>query len=104
MLVDVAIDQGGCFEDSHPTTLTDPVFEVAGARFYCVANMPAAVPRTSTPALTQATLPYLRQLARLGWREACEQDPALAKGLTTHAGMVLHPGVAQAHGLSVGSR
>ncbi len=98
VLVDVAIDQGGCFEDSHPTTHADPTFRVHEAVFYCVANMPGAVPNTSTWALTNATLPYLITLAEKGWTAALAADPALALGLNTHAGSITHPGVAQAFG------
>jgi len=86
VLVDIAIDQGGCFEDSRPTTHDDPTFTVHDCVFYCVANMPGAVPRTSTFALTNATLPYVLKLADQGWREACRADPSLAKGLAVHAG------------------
>jgi alanine dehydrogenase len=99
VLVDVAIDQGGCFEDSHPTTHADPTFTVEQSIFYCVANMPGAVPHTSTWALTNATLPYTVKLAEQGWREAMRRDPALAGGLNTHAGRVVHPAVAEAFGL-----
>ena len=94
VLVDIAIDQGGCFEDSHPTTHDDPTFTVHGSTFYCVANMPGAVPHTSTYALTNATLPYALKLADHGWREAMQQDAALAKGLNTHGGDVTNEGVA----------
>ncbi|BBY22786.1 alanine dehydrogenase [Mycobacterium stomatepiae] len=89
VLVDIAIDQGGCFEDSQPTTHDDPTFTVHDSVFYCVANMPGAVPRTSTYALTNATMPYVLKLAGLGWRAACTSDPALAKGLSTHEGKLL---------------
>jgi alanine dehydrogenase len=89
VLVDIAIDQGGCFEDSHPTTHDDPTFAVHDALFYCVANMPAAVPKTSTYALTNATMPYVIELADNGWRAACRSNPALAKGLSTHDGALL---------------
>ncbi|GAA1735957.1 alanine dehydrogenase [Isoptericola hypogeus] len=99
VLVDIAIDQGGCFEDSRPTTHADPTFAVHDTVFYCVANMPGAVPRTSTYALTNVTLPYAVALADGGWREALRRDPALARGLNTHAGRVTNPGVAQAHSL-----
>ncbi|WP_326701564.1 alanine dehydrogenase [Streptomyces sp. NBC_01754] len=99
VLVDIAIDQGGCFEDSHPTTHADPTFTVHDSVFYCVANMPGAVPNTSTYALTNATLPYILQLADRGWAEALRRDPALAKGLNTHGGHVVYRGVAEAHGL-----
>ena len=96
VLVDVAIDQGGCFEDSHPTTHADPTFAVHGSVFYCVANMPGAVPNTSTWALTNATLPYALQLAEFGWTDALRANPALARGLNTWAGRITHPGVAAA--------
>ncbi|MDT7573958.1 MAG: alanine dehydrogenase [Pseudonocardiales bacterium] len=86
VLVDIAIDQGGCFEDSRPTTHADPTYRVHGSVFYCVANMPGAVPHTSTYALTNATLPYVLRLANLGWEAALAADPALAKGLSTHRG------------------
>jgi len=96
VLVDIAIDQGGCFEDSKPTTHDDPTFRVHDTVFYCVANMPGAVPRTSTFALTNATMPYVLKLADKGWREACKSDPALAKGLSTHEGMLLCEQVGEA--------
>jgi len=99
VLVDVAIDQGGCFEDSHPTTHAEPTFSVHGSTFYCVANMPGAVPQTSTWALTNATLPYVMKLAELGWQGALRADPALAKGLNTHAGEVTYAAVAAAFSL-----
>ncbi|MDO5084416.1 alanine dehydrogenase [Arachnia propionica] len=99
VLVDVAIDQGGCFEDSHPTTHDDPTFEVHDSLFYCVANMPGAVPHTSTWALTNATLPYAIQLADKGAMQAMRDDRSLAKGLNTWAGHVTHPGVASAFDL-----
>ncbi|MUL80031.1 alanine dehydrogenase [Mycolicibacterium sp. CBMA 226] len=89
VLVDIAIDQGGCFEDSKPTTHDDPTFAVHDSVFYCVANMPGAVPRTSTYALTNATLPYVLKLADQGWQTACRNDAALAKGLSTHDGALL---------------
>jgi alanine dehydrogenase len=101
VLVDVAIDQGGCFEDSHPTTHADPTFSVHGSTFYCVANMPGAVPRTSTWALTNATLPYVLKLADHGWRDALRADASLAKGLNTHAGEVTYAAVAEAFDLDV---
>ena len=94
VLVDIAIDQGGCFEDSKPTTHDDPTFTVHNAVFYCVANMPGAVPRTSTYALTNATMPYVLKLADKGWQGACFGDPALAKGLSTHQGELLNAEVA----------
>ncbi|MCX4802460.1 alanine dehydrogenase [Streptomyces virginiae] len=99
VLVDIAIDQGGCFEDSRPTTHAEPTFQVHNSVFYCVANMPGAVPNTSTYALTNATLPYIVQLANLGWVEALRRDPALALGLNTHDGQVVYGPVAEAHGL-----
>ena len=99
VLVDIAIDQGGCFETSHPTTHAEPTFVVDGVIHYCVANMPGAVPRTSTFALTNATLPYVRALAGLGWEEALRQDSGLAAGLNVHAGKITHPAVASALGL-----
>ena len=99
VLVDIAIDQGGCFEDSRPTTHAEPTFAVHDSVFYCVANMPGAVPNTSTYALTNATLPYIVELADRGWREALRRDAALAKGLNTHEGQVVYGPVAEAHGL-----
>ncbi|WBB52355.1 alanine dehydrogenase [Verrucosispora sp. WMMD573] len=99
VLVDIAIDQGGCFEDSRPTTHADPVYRVHDSIFYCVANMPGAVPNTSTYALTNVTLPYALELANHGWREAARHDPALALGLNTHDGQVVYGPVAEAHGL-----
>jgi alanine dehydrogenase len=99
VLVDIAIDQGGCFEDSRPTTHAEPTFPVHNSVFYCVANMPGAVPNTSTYALTNATLPYIVELANRGWVEALRRDPALAKGLNTHDGKVVYTSVAEAHGL-----
>ncbi|AYF98837.1 alanine dehydrogenase [Protaetiibacter intestinalis] len=101
VLVDIAIDQGGCFEDSHPTTHTDPTFTVHGSLFYCVANMPGAVANTSTYALTNATLPYVRAIANAGWREALRADAALARGLNVHAGRVVNAAVAAALGVEV---
>jgi len=99
VLVDIAIDQGGCFEDSRPTTHAEPTFRVHNSVFYCVANMPGAVPNTSTYALTNVTLPYALSLANRGWRDALKADPALALGLNTHDGMITNGPVAQAHGL-----
>jgi len=98
VLVDVAIDQGGCFETSHPTAHSDPTFVIEGVVHYCVANMPGAVARTSTQALTNATLPYVQALASLGWQEAARRDPHLAAGINIHAGAVAHPAVAAALG------
>lgn len=94
VLVDIAIDQGGCFEDSRPTTHDDPTFAVHDTVFYCVANMPGSVPRTSTFALTNATMPYVLKLADKGWKAACAADQALAKGLSTHEGALLSEQVA----------
>jgi alanine dehydrogenase len=101
VLVDIAVDQGGCFADSHPTTHEDPTFMVHGSLFYCVANMPGAVPNTSTYALTNATMPYVRSIANLGWKQAMKADAALARGLNTHAGCVTNPAVANAHHLTL---
>lgn len=95
LLIDVAIDQGGCFETSHPTTYADPIFEVDGIRHYCVANMPGAVPRSSTIALTDATLPYVLRLAE-GVDEALAVDPTLQLGLNTDSGKITFAGVAAA--------
>ncbi|OBH91098.1 alanine dehydrogenase [Mycobacterium sp. E2989] len=89
VLVDISIDQGGCFADSRPTTHDDPTFAVHDTQFYCVANMPSAVPKTSTVALTNATMPYVLELADRGWQAACRSDPALAQGLSTHDGALL---------------
>jgi len=100
VLVDIAIDQGGCFEDSHATTHEDPTYKVHNSVFYCVANMPGAVPNTSTYALTNVTLPYAVQLANLGWREALRNDAALALGLNTHDGAVTYGPVAEALGMT----
>ncbi|MDL9936318.1 alanine dehydrogenase [Gordonia sp. ABSL1-1] len=101
VLVDIAIDQGGCFEDSHPTTHDDPTFTVGDTVFYCVANMPGTVARTSTHALTGATLPYVLRLADHGWERACRDDPGLAAGLSTHAGKLRCPQVGAALDLPV---
>ena len=98
-LVDVAIDQGGCFETSHPTTHDDPVFDVDGITHYCVANMPGAVPVTSTKALTNVTLPYVEAIADKGLSRAIAEDPALAKGVNTVAGRLTYAAVADAHGM-----
>jgi alanine dehydrogenase len=99
VVVDVAIDQGGCFETSHPTTHTDPVYVVDGVIHYCVANMPGAVPITSTKALTNATLPYVEAIADLGVAAAVAHDPALAKGVNAIDGKLTYAAVADAHGL-----
>ncbi len=99
VLVDIAIDQGGCFESSRPTTHDDPTFMVHESIFYCVANMPGAVPHTSTYALTNVTLPYAVELANRGWRDAARADAALAKGVNVHDGAIVYEPVAEAHGL-----
>ena len=99
VLVDVAIDQGGCFETSRPTTHDQPVYEVDGILHYCVGNMPGAVPLTSTRALTNATLPYVRTLADKGWRRAAQEDPGLGAGVNIADGEITWPGVAEAFGL-----
>ena len=99
VFVDIAIDQGGCFEDSRPTTHAEPTYPVHGSVFYCVANMPGAVPATSTHALANVTLPYTLALADRGWRDALRDDEALARGLTTHAGQLTSAPVAAAHDL-----
>ena len=103
VLVDIAIDQGGCFEGSHATTHDNPTFKVHNSTYYCVANMPGAVPATSTAALTNATLPYVVALANKGVAKALADDAALAKGLNTHRGHVMHPAVAEAFGYELGS-
>ena len=99
VLVDIAVDQGGCFEDTHPTTHADPTFEVHNSIFYCVANMPGAVPNTSTYALTNATLPYAVALADKGWADACRADHSLALGLNTHHGTLTNVPVGEAVGI-----
>ena len=99
VLVDIAIDQGGCFETSRPTTHSDPTYVEDGVVHYCVTNMPGAVARTSTYALTNATLPFVMALAGKGWRQAMLDDPYLAEGLNIHAGQVIHIAVARALGL-----
>jgi alanine dehydrogenase len=99
VIVDVAVDQGGCVETIHATTHEDPIYVVDGVIHYGVANMPGAVPRTSTLALTNATFPYALTLANKGWKEACKQDRALALGLNVVQGKVSYPGVAEAFGL-----
>jgi alanine dehydrogenase len=96
VLVDIAVDQGGCFEDTRPTTHADPTFTVHNSVFYCVANMPGAVPHTSTYALTNATMPYAVALANKGWTQACREDASLALGLNTHAGMLTNAPVGAA--------
>jgi len=99
VVVDVAVDQGGCIETIHPTSLSSPTYVVHGVVHYGVTNIPGSVPRTSTYALSNATLPYISRLAGLGFTEAVRSDAALARGVNTHAGTVTHPAVAQAHGL-----
>jgi alanine dehydrogenase len=99
VMVDVSIDQGGCFEDSRPTTHADPTFKVHDTVFYCVANMPGAVPRTSTYALTNATLPFAVALANKGWEQACRDDHSLALGLNTHTGRLTNQPVGEALGI-----
>jgi alanine dehydrogenase len=101
VLVDISIDQGGCFEDSHATTHAEPTYRVHDSLFYCVANMPGAVPNTSTHALTNVTLPYVVSLADKGWRQALRDDPVLAPGLNCVAGELTNAPVADAHGLPV---
>jgi alanine dehydrogenase len=100
VLVDISIDQGGCFEDSRPTTHADPVYPVHNSVFYCVANMPGSVPHTSTYALTNVTLPYALSLANNGWKAALKKDKALALGLNTFDGQVVYQPVAEAHGMA----
>ena len=99
VLVDVAIDQGGCFEGSRATTHADPTFPVHNSLYYCVANMPGAVPATSTAGLSNATIRYALALANKGWESACADDAGLARGLNIHAGKIMYSAVAQAHGL-----
>lgn len=99
VLVDIAVDQGGCFEDTRPTTHADPTYEVHNSVFYCVANMPGAVPNTSTYALTNATMPYTVALADKGWQQACVGDRSLALGLNTHAGELTNAPVGEAVGI-----
>jgi len=101
VLVDVAIDQGGCFETSHATTHQDPIYEVDGIMHYCVANMPGAVARTATIALGNATMPFMLALADKGWRAACEDDPHLLTGLNVHAGQLTYYAVGKALGIDV---
>ncbi|HTT87410.1 MAG TPA: hypothetical protein VMF60_08595, partial [Acidimicrobiales bacterium] len=100
VLVDISVDQGGCFESSHPTTHSHPTFTVGDALFYCVANMPGAVPHTSTQALVNATVAYTMEIAGLGWREAARRDESLARGVNVVAGAVTAEPVAAAHGLT----
>ena len=99
VLVDISVDQGGCFESTRPTTHSHPTFEVHGSLFYCVANMPGAVPHTSTHALANATLPYVQSIANLGWQDAVRSNPALAEGVNVARGHIVYAPVADAHGL-----
>jgi alanine dehydrogenase len=101
VLVDIAVDQGGCFESTRPTTHSHPTFPVYGSLFYCVANMPGAVPHSSTYALANATLPYAIEIANQGWRAAAQADPALAEGVNVVEGHITCAPVAEAHGLPV---
>ena len=101
VIVDVAVDQGGCIETTKPTTHEQPTYMVDGILHYAVANMPGGLPRTSTLALTNATFPYAKRLAKLGWKQACAQDASLALGLNVVEGKVVYPGVAEAFGLPV---
>jgi alanine dehydrogenase len=98
VIIDVSIDQGGCVETSRPTTHTDPVFFVDEVLHYCVSNMPAAVPHTSTMALTNATFPYLRAIASNGLKAACERSPAILQGVNTHQGHITYRAVAESQG------
>jgi alanine dehydrogenase len=99
VLVDIAVDQGGCFESTRPTTHSNPTFEVHGSIFYCVANMPGAVPHTSTHALANATLPYVLNIANQGWQRAVRSDAALAEGVNVVGGKIVYRPVAEAHGM-----
>jgi alanine dehydrogenase len=101
-MVDISIDQGGCFETSRPTSHDDPTYIEEGVVHYCVTNMPGAVARTSTLGLNNVTLPYVEKLAGLGWRRAFAQDPGLADGLNVHRGAIMHPQVAAALELPLG--
>jgi alanine dehydrogenase len=101
VLVDISVDQGGCFESTRPTTHSDPTFEVNGSLFYCVANMPGAVPHSSTHALVNATVPYILEIAQHGWRGAVRADAALAEGVNVVEGSVVYEPVAATHGLRV---
>jgi alanine dehydrogenase len=100
VLVDISVDQGGCFESTRPTTHSHPTFEVNGSLFYCVANMPGAVPHTSTHALVNATLPYVLEIANRGWRQAVRDDEALAEGVNVVEGSVVYEPVASAHSMA----
>ena len=100
VLVDISVDQGGCFESTRPTTHSDPTFEVNGSLFYCVSNMPGAVPHSSTHAMVNATLPYVLSIADLGWKDAVRADPALAEGVNVVGGNIVYEPVATAHGMA----
>jgi alanine dehydrogenase len=100
VLVDIAVDQGGCFESTHPTTHSNPTYEANGCIFYCVSNMPGAVPHTSTHALANATLPYTMSIAESGWRHAVGASHPLAEGVNVAGGRVVYKPVADAHGLT----
>jgi len=99
-LVDISVDQGGCFESTRPTTHSNPTYDVHGSVFYCVANMPGAVPHTSTHALANATLPYTLSIANQGWQKAVRANPALAEGVNVADGRVVYKPVADAHGMT----
>ena len=99
VLVDIAIDQGGCAETSHPTTHHDPIYVEEGVTHYCVANMPAAYARTATQALTNVTYGYIELIADLGLKDACRRQPAIVGGLNVMSGKITHRAVAEAHGL-----
>jgi alanine dehydrogenase len=100
VLVDISVDQGGCFESTRPTTHSHPTFQVHGSVFYCVSNMPGAVPHSSTHALDNATLPYVQEIADHGWKKAARADPALAEGVNIVEGSVVYEPVAAAHHLA----
>ncbi len=100
VLVDISVDQGGCFESTRPTTHSHPTFQVHGSVFYCVSNMPGAVPHSSTHALANATLPYVQEIADHGWKKAARADPALAEGVNIVEGSVVYEPVAAAHHLA----
>ncbi len=103
VMVDISIDQGGCFETSKPTTHAEPTYEVDGVVHYCVTNMPGAVARTSTFALNNATLPFVRALANKGWEKALAEDEHLARGLNVKGGQITHDAVARALGVAPAS-
>jgi len=101
VVVDVSVDQGGCIETTMPTTHSNPIFIVDGIIHYCVSNIPGAVPRTSTYALSNATMPYVLKLANMGLKSAIKADPSLAKGVNTYKGKIIYQAVAEAFGLEV---